>query len=81
MREKKIKQSLLLPKLMNLNPRSIYNKLEEFTTFIDEEDIDVIFMSEGHERAYPTKNGKSQTLKEIIILEDLRANVEDQLWL
>ena len=68
--KEKIQQSLLLPKVMNLNPRSIYNKINEFVTFIEEEDIDLIFMSESHERAYPTKSGKNQTLKEIINLED-----------
>ena len=56
--KEKIQQSLLLPKVMNLNPRSIYNKIDEFVTFIEEEDIDLIFMSESHERAYPTKCGK-----------------------
>ena len=55
---------------MNLNPRSIYNKIDEFVTFIEEEDIDLICMSESHERAYPTKTGKNQTMKEIIKLED-----------
>ena len=68
--KEKIKQSLLLPKIMNLNPRSIYNKLDEFVTFVEEEDIDLIFMSESHERAYPTKTGKNQTLKDIIDIED-----------
>ena len=56
--KEKIQQSLLLPKVMNLNPRSIYNKINEFVTFIEEEDIDLIFMSESHERAYPAKSGK-----------------------
>ena len=30
-------QALSLPKVLNLNPRSIYNKLEEFPTFVKEE--------------------------------------------
>ena len=64
--KKKIEQSINLPKVMNLNPRSIYNKIDEFVTFVKEEDIDLVFMSESHERAYPTKMGKNQTLKEII---------------
>ena len=68
--KKKIEQSINLPKVMNLNPRSIYNKLDEFVTFVKEEDIDLVFMSESHERAYPTKMGKSQTLKDIIQIED-----------
>ena len=55
---------------MNLNPRSIYNKLDEFQTFVEEEEIDVVFMSESHERSYPTKNGKSQKLEDVIKLKD-----------
>ena len=55
---------------MNINPRSIYNKIDEFVTFVEEEEIDLVFMSESHERAYPTKMGKSQTLKEIIQMEN-----------
>ena len=55
---------------MNLNPRSIYNKIEEFVTFVEEENIVLVCMSESHERAYPTKKGKTQTLKDIINIED-----------
>ena len=69
-KKKKIEQSIFLPKLMNINPRSIYNKIDEFVTFVEEEEIDLVFMSESHERAYPTKMGKSQTLKEIIQMEN-----------
>ena len=68
--KKKIIESISLPKVMNLNPRSIYNKIDEFVTFVKEEDIDIVFMSESHERAYPTKMGKSQTLQEIIQIEN-----------
>ena len=35
---------------MNLNPRSAMNKVEELKTFIDEESIDVAFISESHDR-------------------------------
>ena len=35
---------------MNVNPRSIYNKAEEFHTFVDENLVDLIFMSESWER-------------------------------
>ena len=55
---------------MNLNPRSIYNKVDEFCTFVEEEDIDIVFISESHERWYPTKKGEHQTLNELISLED-----------
>ena len=40
-------QALSLPKVLNLNPRSIYNKLEEFSTFVKEETVDLICMSES----------------------------------
>ena len=35
---------------MNLNPRSAMNKIEELKTFIVEENIDVSFISESHDR-------------------------------
>ena len=35
---------------MNLNPRSIYNKIREFITFIKEESIHCVFISESWER-------------------------------
>ena len=35
---------------MNVNPRSVYNKILEFHTFVKEEEIDCIFMSESWER-------------------------------
>ena len=43
-------QALNLPTIMNVNPRSIYNKKEEFHKFVEEEAIDCIFMSESWER-------------------------------
>ena len=35
---------------MNLNPRSIYNKADEFISFIQEHQIHCIFISESWER-------------------------------
>ena len=49
-RSNKIFQALQLPKIMNLNPQSAMNKVEELKTFIDEESIDVAFISESHDR-------------------------------
>ena len=43
-------QALNLPTVMNVNPRSIYNKVEEFHKFVVEEEIDCVFMSESWER-------------------------------
>ena len=49
-RSNKVFQALNLPKVLNLNPRSIYNKKEEFMTFVKEHDVSLICMSESWER-------------------------------
>ena len=49
-RSNKLIQALNLPNVMNVNPRSIYNKIQEFHTFVKEESIDCVFMSESWER-------------------------------
>jgi hypothetical protein len=41
-----------LPVLCNLNPRSVYNKRDEFHTLVKEEQLDLIFLSESWEREY-----------------------------
>ena len=43
-------QALHLPKVLNLNPRSAMNKIQEIKTFIEEVEIDVTFISESHDR-------------------------------
>ena len=40
----------LCPKILNVNPRSLYNKCEQFKRFIKEEAIDVAIISESWER-------------------------------
>ena len=35
-RSNKVCEALNLPKVLNLNPRSIYNKIDEFATFVTE---------------------------------------------
>ena len=62
-RSNKTIEALHLPVVANINPRSVYNKINEFHTFVEQEDIDVIFMSESWER-------EEKTLKDIITLED-----------
>ena len=59
----KLVQALELPVIANMNPRSVYNKVEEFHTFIKEEQVDVLFMSESWER-------ENLKLEEIIHLEN-----------
>ena len=62
-RSNNVFQALNLPAVLNLNPRSIYNKINEFVTFVDEEEIDLVCMSESWEREHIT-------LKEVIKIED-----------
>ena len=50
---------------MNLNPRSVYNKIDEFHTFVEQEEVDLIFMSESWER-------NNLTLEQIVHLENHR---------
>ena len=62
-RNNKLTQALDLPTICNLNPRSVYNKVDEFHTFVEQESVDLLFMSESWERDY-------LTLDEIIKLDD-----------
>ena len=39
-----------MPKVLNINPRSVYNKSENLKTFIKEHEIDVVCISESWER-------------------------------
>ena len=43
-------QALNLPVICNMDPHSVYNKLEEFETFVKEESVDLLLMSESWER-------------------------------
>ena len=67
-------QALQLPTLANINPRSVYNKQNEFHKFVTEEEIDLIFLSESWER-------ENMTLDQIIKLEDhvVISNVHQRL--
>ena len=62
-RNTKEMQALSLPTICNLNPRSVYNKADEFHAFVEQEEVDLLLMSESWEREY-------LTLDEIINLED-----------
>ena len=42
-----ILQSMVLPTVMNINPRSIYNKYDEFPLLLDQYSADLICMSES----------------------------------
>ena len=43
-RSNNVFQALDLPTLCNMNPRSVYNKRDEFHEFVKEEEIDLLFM-------------------------------------
>ena len=62
-RPKRICEALCLPKVLNLNPRSLYNKIEQFVTFVKEEEVTLTCISESWERI-------GKPLKEIINLEN-----------
>ena len=62
-RSNKCLQALELPTVVNLNPRSVYNKISEFHTLVTELQVDLVCMSESWER-------ESLTLDETIDLED-----------
>ena len=62
-RPNKFLQAIQLPVIANINPRSVYTKTEEFHTFVREEEVDLLFMSESWEREH-------LTLDKIIKLED-----------
>jgi hypothetical protein len=64
-RSNKLVQAFDLPKVLNLNPRSIYNKINEFVTFVDEEEIDLVCMSESWER-------ENLTLDKVIKMDDFK---------
>ena len=59
----KTSQALNLPKVLNLNPRSIYNKVVEYVNFVQEEEVDLTCISESWERG-------NQPLNEILSMED-----------
>ena len=51
--------------MLSLNPRSIYNKKNEFETFVKEEQVEVVCMSESWER-------ENNPLEHLIDLEDFK---------
>ena len=58
-----ILQSVDLPVVININPRSIYNKTDEFKILLEQYQADVICISESWERS-------NLTLDELLQLED-----------
>ena len=62
-RNGKVFQALNLPIICNMIPRSVYNKQDEFHTFVEEEMVDLLTMSESWER-------ENLTLDQIVKLEN-----------
>ena len=47
---KKVLTANQLPVVVNLNPRRVYNKKEEFKTMMEQLEVDICFMSESWDR-------------------------------
>ena len=62
-RSNKVLEALELPSVLNLNPRSVYNKVDEFHSLVEELQVDLLFMSESWER-------ENLTLDNLINLEN-----------
>ena len=43
-------ESIKLPIIMNINPRSVYNKTDDFKLLLDQYEADIVCMSESWER-------------------------------
>ena len=55
-KKSKVDEALMLPVICNMNPRSIYNKVNEFEVFVEQHEVDLVFMSESWERPeFPLK--------------------------
>ena len=66
-RNNAVLESLELPTVMNINPRSMYNKTEDFHLLLDQYEADVICVSESWEREnYSLKDLLKLTNYEVI---------------
>ena len=61
-RNNQVLHALSLPVVMNLNPRSIYNKTDDLKLIIEQYEADIVFLSESWER-------DNLTLKDIIDID------------
>ena len=64
-RSNKLLTAVQLPVVVNLNPRSVYNKAEEFKTMMEQLEVGVCFMSESWDR-------DSLGLEEIVKMDGYR---------
>ena len=66
-RNNKLIEAINLPKVITLNPRSLYNKKKQFCTLIDQTEADICFVSETWDRSHLPKG---VTLSECIQMEN-----------
>ena len=67
----KVSEAVKLPKVLNLNPRSIYNKVKIFETFVDKHDTDLVCVSESWELGNDKPDNENKKLEDIIKLENM----------
>ena len=60
-----ILESIKLPVVMNINPRSIYNKTDDFKLLLEQYDADIVCMSESWER-------ENLSLEELLNIDDYK---------
>ena len=56
-RNKKFDEAVNLPTVITLNPRSLYNKMDQFRTMVEQTEVGVCFISETWDRTH-LKKGK-----------------------
>ena len=64
-RSNKLLEAVQLPVVINLNPRSIYNKVDEFKTMIEQLNCTLCFISESWDR-------ENEGLEEIVNIENFK---------
>jgi hypothetical protein len=64
-RNNQLLKAFHLPSVMNINLRSVYNKVDEFLTLVDQYESDLIFMSETWDRVH-------QPLENLIQIENYK---------
>ena len=70
-RSNKFGEALTLPKICNINPQSVYNKRDEFITFVQQMEADVIFMSESWERPGQTLDVVLEPLQDHTVVSNV----------
>ena len=69
--QNKVINAHFLPSIINCNPQSVYNKVQEFKTFLKMKSVDVAFLSESLERNSETLNSVFSDLKSYEIISNV----------